>query len=138
MKSLNKISLIGNLGGDPEIKYLPSGDAVVEFSLATSDSWKDKQTGEMQERTEWHRIKFFKRAAETIGSYMKKGSRMFVEGRIQSREYMKDGQTRRVVEVLGHEFMFLDNRGTETQSPGAEQNATPPPAAPANHTTNSL
>src|SRR3954466_3658811 len=95
MASVNKVILVGNLGADPETKYLPSGDAVTNIRLATTDRWKDKASGEMKEATEWHRIAFFGRLAEVAGEYLKKGSQVYVEGRIRTRKWQdKEGQDR--------------------------------------------
>ena len=91
-KGINKVILIGNLGRDPETRYLPSGGAVTNVTLATSESWKDKQSGQMQERTEWHRVVFFNKLAEIAGEYLKKGSKVYIEGSLRTRTYDKDGQ----------------------------------------------
>jgi primosomal replication protein N len=90
-RGINKVILIGNLGADPETRYTPSGTAITSIRIATSESWKDKQTGEAQERTEWHRIDFFGRLAEIAGEYLKKGRQVYVEGRLRTDEYEKDG-----------------------------------------------
>ena len=86
-KGINKVILVGHLGQDPEIKYMPSGGAVANVSIATSDQWKDKQSGEMKDRTEWHRVVFFNRLAEIVGEYLKKGSQVYIEGRLQTRKW---------------------------------------------------
>lgn len=88
MSSLNKVILIGNLGRDPEVRYMPNGEAVCNFSIATSETWNDRQTGQRQERTEWHNITLYRRLAEVAGQYLRKGSSVYIEGRIQSRKYM--------------------------------------------------
>src|SRR5690625_5337381 len=94
-RGINKVILIGNLGQDPEINYMPSGDAVANISVATSESWKDKETGQPQERTEWHRVVFFKRLAEVVGEYLKKGSKIYVEGKLRTRKWQdQSGQDR--------------------------------------------
>ena len=93
-RGINKVILIGNLGQDPEIRYMPSGGSVVNVSLATSESWKDKQSGEQKERTEWHRVVFFNRLAEIAGEYLKKGSKVYIEGSLRTREWEKDGVKR--------------------------------------------
>ncbi|VAW97128.1 Single-stranded DNA-binding protein, partial [hydrothermal vent metagenome] len=90
-RGINKVILIGNLGQDPEVKYMPNGGAVTNVTVATSDSWKDKNTGEMQERTEWHRVVFFRRLAEIAGEYLKKGSKVYIEGRLQTRKWQDQG-----------------------------------------------
>lgn len=108
MGSLNKVMVIGNLGADPEMSYLPSGSAVVNLSLATTDKWKDKNTGEQKEQTEWHRVTFFGRAAEVIAEYCRKGSSMYVEGSLQTRKWQdKDGNDRYTTEIKGRDFQFL-------------------------------
>ena len=111
-KGINKAILIGNLGGDPEVRYMPSGGAVTSISIATSESWKDKQTNEPQERTEWHRIVFFNRLAEIAGEYLRKGSKVYIEGRIQTRKWQdKNGQDRYTTEIVANEMQMLDSRG---------------------------
>ena len=99
--SLNKVILIGNLGRDPEVRYMPNGEAVCNFSIATSETWNDRQTGQRQERTEWHNITLYRRLAEVAGQYLKKGSQVYIEGRIQSRKYTgKDGIERTAYEIV--------------------------------------
>ena len=113
-RGINKVILIGNLGGDPDVRYLPNGNAVTNVTLATSDSWKDKQSGQMQERTEWHRVVFFGKLAEIVGQYLRKGSKIYVEGRLQTREWEKDGVKRYTTEVvvdIGGTMQMLDSRG---------------------------
>ncbi len=141
-RGINKVILVGNLGRDPEMRYTPSGSAVANLALATSESWKDKQTGENQERTEWHRIVFFNRLAEIAGEYLKKGSKVYVEGKLQTRKWQdKDGQDRYTTEIVGNEMQMLDSRGGGAggmgggmdnfdQSPAPAQRQTPQ-AAPA-------
>ena len=147
---LNKVILIGNLGRDPEVRYLPSGDAVANFSIATSENWKDRN-GQRQERTEWHNISMFGRLAEIAGQYLKKGSKVYIEGRIQSRKYTgKDGIERTAYDIVANEMKMLDSRQSGGGAPyqeGGYQQAAPqqqyqqaapqqqyeaePPAAPA-------
>ncbi|WP_185267424.1 single-stranded DNA-binding protein [Halopseudomonas xiamenensis] len=113
-RGVNKVILIGNVGGDPEVRYLPNGNAVANVTLATSDSWKDKQTGQQQERTEWHRVVFFGRLAEIVGEYVRKGSKLYVEGRLQTREWEKDGVKRYTTEIvvdINGQMQLLDSRG---------------------------
>src|ERR1700722_18949473 len=111
-RGVNKAILIGNLGADPEIRYMPSGGAVATVSLATSEIWKDRQTNEAQERTEWHRVVFFNRLAEIAGEYLRKGSKIYVEGRIQTRKWQdKNGQERYTTEIVATEMQMLDSRG---------------------------
>ena len=106
--SLNKVILIGNLGRDPEVRYMPNGEAVCNFSIATSETWNDRQSGQRQERTEWHNITMYRRLAEIAGQYLKKGSQVYIEGRIQSRKYTgKDGIERTAYEIICHEMKML-------------------------------
>ncbi len=100
MRGVNKVILIGNVGGDPETRYMPNGNAVTNITLATTDSWKDKQTGQLQERTEWHRVVLFGKVAEIAGEYLRKGSQCYIEGRLQTREWEKDGAKRYTTEVV--------------------------------------
>lgn len=121
-RGVNKCILIGNLGADPEVRYMPNGNAVANTTLATSDSWKDKQTGEQQERTEWHRVVFFGKLAEIAGQYLRKGSKVYIEGRLQTREWEKDGIKRYTTEVIvdiGGQMLMLDssnNSGAQNQN----------------------
>ena len=110
-RGLNKVMIIGNLGSDPEIKYMPSGDAAATLSIATADSWKDKQTGEQVEKTEWHRAVAFGRLAEIMGEYLKKGSKVYVEGNLQTRKWQdKSGNERYTTEIKVREMQMLDGR----------------------------
>ena len=111
---INKVILVGNLGQDPEIKYTAGGAAVTTLSLATSESWKDKDTGSDQERTEWHRVVLWRRLAEIAGEYLKKGSKVYIEGQLQTRKWEQDGQTRYTTEVIGRDMQFLDSRGSSS------------------------
>lgn len=112
-RGINKVILIGNLGADPEVRYMPSGSAVANITLATSDAWKDKQTGEQHDRTEWHRVVFFNRLAEIAGEYLRKGSKIYVEGRLQTRKWQdKNGQDRYTTEIIASEMQMLDGRGS--------------------------
>lgn len=110
-RGINKVILIGNLGKDPEVRYMPSGSAVANFSIATSEAWKDKSSGEQQERTEWHNITMYGRLAEIAGEYLKKGSKVFVEGRLQTDKYDKDGVTHYRTKIIANEMQMLDGRG---------------------------
>ncbi|MEA3291594.1 MAG: single-stranded DNA-binding protein [Pseudomonadota bacterium] len=131
-RGINKVILIGNLGSDPEVRYLPSGSAVANVSVATSDSWKDKNTGERQERTEWHRVAFFGRLAEIVGEYLKKGSKVYVEGRLQTRKWQgQDGQDRYTTEIVASEMQMLDSRGGGAGDFGGQYDQTAPAPAPA-------
>ncbi len=116
-RGINKVILIGNLGKDPETRYMPSGGAVTNITVATSESWKDKQTGEQQERTEWHRVVFFNRLAEIAGEYLKKGSKVYIEGSLRTRKWQgNDGQDRYTTEIVAGEMQMLDSRGAGTSA----------------------
>ncbi|TDJ45724.1 MAG: single-stranded DNA-binding protein [Gammaproteobacteria bacterium] len=118
-RGVNKVILIGNLGQDPEIKYMPSGDAVTNVSLATTESWKDKQTGEQVEKTEWHRLVFFKRLAEIAGEYLRKGSQVYIEGNLQTRKWQdKNGNDRYTTEIRVRDMQMLGGRGGDAGSGG--------------------
>lgn len=111
MASVNKVIIIGNLGRDPEIRYMPSGDAIANLAVATTDTWKDKTTGEKKEQTEWHRISFFGRTAEVAGQYLKKGSAVYVEGSLRTRKYTdKDGVEKYATEIRGDTLQMLGSR----------------------------
>lgn len=112
MASVNKVILVGNLGADPEIRYLPSGDAIANIRLATTDRYKDKASGEMKEATEWHRVAFFGRLAEIVGEYLKKGSSVYIEGRLRTRKWQgQDGQERYSTEIVADQMQMLGSRG---------------------------
>ncbi|HSO06255.1 MAG TPA: single-stranded DNA-binding protein [Pelomicrobium sp.] len=132
MASVNKVILIGNLGRDPEVRYLPSGDAVANLRVATTEKWKDK-SGEMQEQTEWHSVAFFGRQAEICGEYLRKGSSVYVEGRLQTRKWTdKEGKDRYTTEIRGDRMQMLGGRGGgggfEAMDKDSSASA-PPPAA---------
>jgi len=110
-KGVNKVILIGNLGREPETKYLPSGGAVTNITIATSESWKDKNSGQMQERTEWHKVVFFNKLAEIAGQYLKKGAKVYIEGALRTRSYDKDGQKHYTTEIVADQMQMLDSRG---------------------------
>ena len=115
--SVNKIILLGRVGQDPELKYTPSGTAVCNFSLATSERWNDKNTGEKVEKTEWHRVVAFQRLAEIMGEYLKKGSQVYIEGRLQTRKWQdQNGQDRYTTEVVANDMQMLGSRGGEAGS----------------------
>jgi single-strand DNA-binding protein len=110
-RGVNKVILIGHLGQDPETKYMPSGGAVTNITLATSEGWKDKQSGEKQERTEWHRVVFFNKLAEIAGEYLKKGSQVYVEGSLRTRKWQdKNGQDRYTTEIVANEMQMLGGK----------------------------
>ena len=121
-RGINKVILIGNCGQDPETRYMPSGGAVTNLTVATSESWKDKQTGQQQERTEWHRVVFFNRLAEIAGEYLKKGSKVYIEGSLRTRQWEKDGVKRYTTEIVANEMQMLDSR-----SSGGGQDSYAPP-----------
>jgi single-strand DNA-binding protein len=125
-RGVNKVILVGNVGGDPEVRYMPSGGAVTNLTLATSESWKDKQTGQPQERTEWHRVVFFNRLAEIAGEYVRKGSKLYVEGALRTRQWEQDGVKRYTTEIVASEMQMLDSRQGAAQQGGGFQ----PQAAP--------
>lgn len=110
-RGVNKVILVATVGKDPEVKYMPSGGAVCNLSAATNESWKDKQTGEKKERTEWHRLTFYNRLAEIVGEYIHKGSQIYVEGSLRTRDYEKDGQKHYVTEIQVREMQMLGGKG---------------------------
>jgi single-strand DNA-binding protein len=142
-RGVNKVILIGNLGQDPEVRYMPNGKAVANITVATSESWKDQQ-GQLQERTEWHRCAMYARLAEIAGEYLKKGSKVYLEGRLQTREWQdQQGQKRYTTEIIVNEMQMLDGRnagggasmGAPSQPQGQQGNwgrpqQQPAPAAP--------
>ena len=120
-RGINKVILVGNFCQDPEVKYMPSGGAVANVSIATSDQWKDKQTGEMKDRTEFHKVVFFNRLAEIVGEYLKKGSQVYVEGRLQTRKWQdNNGQDRYTTEIVASDMQMLGGRSNDAQQ-GAQQ-----------------
>jgi len=119
-RGVNKVIIVGNCGQDPETRFMPSGGAVTNLSIATSESWKDKTSGEPQERTEWHRVVFFNRLAEIAGEYVKKGSKLYVEGSLRTRKWQgQDGQDRYTTEIVASEMQMLDSRGGPGGSGGS-------------------
>ena len=142
MASVNKVIIVGNLGADPEVKYMPSGDAVANIRVATTDKWKDKASGEMKEATEWHRIAFFGRLAEVAGEYLKKGSQVYIEGSLRTRKWQdKDGQDRYSTDIRADVMQMLGRRegggapreegaprGGEAKAPGEAKPAQKKPA----------
>lgn len=117
-RGVNKVILVGNLGADPETRYMPSGGAVTTLSVATNESWKDKQTGELQERTEWHRVVMFDRLAEIAAEYLRKGSQVYIEGSLRTRKWQdKDGNDRYTTEIRAGEMQMLGGRGGSAGAP---------------------
>ncbi|HEY3699679.1 MAG TPA: single-stranded DNA-binding protein [Spongiibacteraceae bacterium] len=140
-RGVNKVILVGNLGNDPETRYLPSGGAVTNITVATSESWKDKQTGQQQDRTEWHRVVFFNKLAEIAGEYLRKGSKVYVEGSLRTRKWQDQaGQDRYSTEIVASEMQMLDSRGAgggtgasydaPASAPARQQSAPPRSDAP--------
>lgn len=117
--SVNKVILIGNLGRDPEVRYTPNGLAVANITIATTEAWKDKTSGENQERTEWHRIVMYSRLAEIAGEYLRKGSKVFIEGRLQTRKWQdkNSGQDRYTTEIIADSLQMLDSKGGNATTP---------------------
>ena len=133
-RGVNKVILVGNCGGDPETRNLPSGGAVTNLTLATSETWKDKNTGAQQEKTEWHRVVFFNRLAEIVNEYVKKGSKLYIEGSLRTRSWEQDGIKRYATEIVANEMQMLvgkkdgaesDNGCGKTEKPKAEKQAEP-------------
>ena len=111
-RGINKVILIGNVGVEPEVRYMPNGNAVATLSIATSESWKDKQTGEKQERTEWHRVVCFNRLGEIAGEYVRKGAKIYIEGSLRTRKWQdQQGQDKYTTEIVANEMQLLDNKG---------------------------
>ena len=128
-RGINKVILVGNLGQDPEVRYTPSGSAVANVSIATTDSWKDKNTGEAQEKTEWHRVVFFGRLAEIVGEYLKKGRQVYVEGRLQTRKWQdNNGNDRWSTEIVAGEMQMLGGRHGDGAPPDSRPAQSAPPA----------
>lgn len=124
-RGVNKVILVGNVGLDPETRHMPNGGAVCNVTLATSETWKDKNTGQQQERTEWHRVVFFNRLAEIVAEYVRKGSKLYIEGSLRTRSYDKDGQKHYATEIVGAEMQMLDGKPQ-----GGQQQSHQPPARP--------
>jgi len=132
-RGVNKVILIGNLGKDPEVRYMPSGGGVANVTIATSETWKDKQTGEKQEKTEWHRVVFFGRLGEIAGEYLKKGSKVYIEGRLQTRKWQdQQGNDKYTTEIVANELQMLDSKSggsTDFSKSDTGSSDTAPPAA---------
>jgi single-strand DNA-binding protein len=132
-RGINKVILVGNLGADPETRYMPSGSAVTNLSVATSESWKDKQTGEQKERTEWHKVAMFNRLAEIAAEYLRKGSQVYIEGKLRTRKWQdRDGNDRWTTEVIADEMQMLGGRGGGGggSAPMSSGQDSGPPSAP--------
>lgn len=137
-RGVNKVILVGNCGADPETRFMPNGNAVANLTIATSDSWKDKNSGENVEKTEWHRVIFFNRLAEIVGQYVRKGSKLYIEGRLQTRSWEQDGVKRYATEIVANEMQMLDSKGggqsanTQDSSDfGQQRSSAPAKSAPA-------
>ena len=131
-RGVNKVTLIGNLGNDPEVRYSGNGNAVANISLATAESWRDKDSGEQQERTEWHRIVFFGRLAEIVSEYLHKGSQIYVEGRLQTNKWQdKEGNDRYTTQIVANEMQMLGSRGSaSTNQESVPQKESTPDSSP--------
>ncbi|MGB5245450.1 MAG: single-stranded DNA-binding protein [Woeseia sp.] len=132
-RGINKVIVVGNLGQDPETRYMPSGSAVTNLSIATSESWKDKQTGESKERTEWHRVAMFGKLAEIAAEYLRKGSQVYVEGKLRTRKWQdKSGNDRYTTEIIADEMQMLGGRSgggaPSSSSSGSNEPSGPAPA----------
>lgn len=139
-RGVNKVILVGNLGKDPEVRYMPNGGAVANLTIATSETWKDKQTGQNQEKTEWHRVVMFNRLGEVAGEYLKKGSQVYIEGKIQTKKWQgQDGQDRYSTEIIASEMQMLGSRaggasdfgGAPADGGGQQYQSQPQQQAPA-------
>ena len=130
-RGVNKVILVATVGRDPEVKYMPSGGAVVNLSAATNESWKDKATGEKKERTEWHKLTFYNRLAEIVGEYVRKGQQIYIEGRLRTRDYEKDGQKHYVTEIMVDEMQLLGGGRGGAGSGGRSVRDEAPSRAPA-------
>lgn len=127
-RGVNKVILVGNLGNDPEVRYANSGAAIANLSIATSESWKDKNTGEQQEKTEWHRVVMFNRLGEIAGEYLRKGSKVYIEGKLQTRKWQdQSGQDRYSTEIVASEMQMLDSRGDNAGQGGGGYQSAPAP-----------
>ena len=130
-RGINKVILIGNLGGDPETRYMPNGSAVTNITVATNESWKDKQTGEQKDRTEWHKVAMFNRLAEVAAEYLRKGSQVYIEGKLRTRKWQdRDGNDRYTTEIIADEMQMLGGRSGGSAPMGAGSSADSP-ASPA-------
>ena len=133
-RGINKVIIVGNLGADPETRYMPSGSAVTNLSVATSEQWKDKQSGEQKERTEWHKVAMFNRLAEVAAEYLRKGSQVYIEGKLRTRKWQdRDGNDRWTTEVIADEMQMLGGRGGGGSAPMASDPgpSSAPPQPPA-------
>ena len=126
-RGINKVIVVGNLGQDPETRHMPNGDAVTNISVATSESWKDKQTGEQKERTEWHKVAMFRRLAEIAGEYLRKGSQVYIEGKLRTRKWQdKNGNDRYTTEIIADEMQMLGGKSPGKPQQQQQQEPEPP------------
>ena len=123
MSGVNKVIIVGNLGRDPETRYTASGSAITNITVATSESWKDKNTGQKEERTEWHRVVFFNKIAEVAAQYLRKGSKVYIEGSLRTSSYEKDGQKHYKTDIIANQMQMLDSRGGSNESSEASSEA---------------
>jgi len=131
-RGINKVILVGHLGNDPDVRYMPSGGAVTNISVATTESWKDKTSGEKQERTEWHRVVMFGRLGEIAGEYLKKGSQVYIEGRLQTRKWQgKDGNDRYTTEIVANDMQMLGSKGDRSGTTNYNQDTSSKPSSQA-------
>jgi single-strand DNA-binding protein len=131
-RGINKVIIVGNLGGDPETRYMPSGSAVTNLTVATNESWKDKATGEQKDRTEWHKVAMFNRLAEVAAEYLRKGSQVYIEGKLRTRKWQdKSGQDRWTTEIVADEMQMLGGRGGSGGGGGSAPMDAPPDSGPA-------
>ena len=138
-RGINKVIIVGNLGNDPDTRYMPSGSAVTNLSVATNESWKDKQTGEQKDRTEWHRVAMFGRLAEIAAEYLRKGSQVYIEGRLRTRKWQdQNGNDRWTTEIIADEMQMLGGRtgAGAPASMGGSMGDAPPPQRPSSQTSN--
>ena len=131
-RGINKVILVGNLGRDPETRYMPNGNPVTNITVATSKNWKDRETGENRDRTEWHRVVFFNRLAEIVNEYLRKGSKIYLEGELRTRQWERDGQKHYTTEIVANEMQMLDSRG------GMSSDTSAPSGGPSRRSQNEL
>ena len=124
-RGINKVILVGNLGQDPETRYMPNGNPVTNITVATSKNWKDRETGENRDRTEWHRVVFFNRLAEIVNEYLRKGSKVYLEGELRTRQWERDGQKHYSTEIVANEMQMLDSRGDMSSNTSAPPSGGP-------------
>jgi single-strand DNA-binding protein len=124
-RGINKVIILGNVGKDPETKYMPNGDAVTNLTMATSEAWKDKNTGEQKEVTEWHRVTFYRKLAEIVAQYVKKGSKLYIEGRLQTRSWEQDGVKKYATEIIASDMQMLDGKPSESGQQSGQSSQAP-------------